>query len=105
MTPVLVIERWGDTVGAPRICVICEQQWTARSEEPRAFVGALYIGHVCEAYAAGDPEAILKRVAFPLEDVRQHLRQLEAVEQWAPSASRRHRRSSFKVIAGGAHGV
>jgi len=100
---VLVIERWSDTVGAPRICVICEEQWTARAEEPRAFIGSLYIGHVCATCTDGDAETILKRVEFPLADVRDHLRQLEAVEQWALAASPTQRRRSFRIVAGGAH--
>jgi hypothetical protein len=100
---VLVIERWSDTVGAPRICVICEEQWTARAEEPRAFVGSLYIGHVCATCAAGDADIILRRLEFPLAEVRDHLRQLEAVEQWALAASPTQRRRSFRVLAGGAY--
>jgi hypothetical protein len=98
-----VIERWGDTPGAPRICVICEEQWTARSQEPRAFVGALYIGHICTTCETADPDVLLKRLEGPLADVREHLQQLEAVEQWALSASPRQRRRSFRVLAGGAH--
>ena len=96
----LVFEQWSDTPGASRICMICDEQWVAGPLETRAWIGAEYIGHVCADCVAADGDMLVKRMQCALNEQRDRLRQLEAVHQWALSASPTQRRQSFRLVAG-----
>lgn len=101
----LVFEQWGDSSGAPRICMICDEQWTARELETRAFIGTEYIGHVCAGCVAADPDVLVERLQFALGEVRDRARQLEAIGAWALSVSPKRRRQAFRVVGGTASRV
>jgi hypothetical protein len=97
---VLVFEQFlGDDAGAARICMLCDQQWTANQSEPRAWIGGEYLGHVCAACVAAGVDQLRQRLQASLAETRERLRQLELVDRWARSASPLERRRSFHVVA------
>jgi hypothetical protein len=97
----LIFDRWSDTPGAARICNLCDARFSATAEEYRAGFGPECIGHVCRACVEADPDTLLANLRRPLEDARERLWQLQAIEGWLQAISATEKRRAFRVIPGG----
>lgn len=94
----LLFERWSDIAGADRICNLCDARFTATAAEYRAGFGAEYVGHVCRACVEADPDTLLTNLRRPLEEARERLWQLEAIEGWLQAIAPTARRRAFRVV-------